>query len=72
MTGQDAAEKGVDNQQIRNAAAMSDGAVQKPLRGWRLVGVLSRCDIALYLLFRVLKILGMPNKGLIILVPVSH
>lgn len=43
MAGQDAAEKGTDEQQTKSLAAMSDdGAVQKPLRGWRLLGVLFR------------------------------
>ena len=42
MRGQDTAEMGANTQQISNAANMSDDAVQKPLRGWRLVGVLSR------------------------------
>ena len=42
MAGQDAAEKGASNQQTKDTAAMSRGAVQKPLRGWRLMGVLSR------------------------------
>ena len=42
MAGPEAAAKDMDSQQTKKAAAMSDGAVQKPLRGWRLLGVLSR------------------------------
>lgn len=39
---EDASEKGFNTQQTKNAAAMSDSAVQKPLRGWQLTGVLAR------------------------------
>ncbi len=42
MAGREAAAKAMNSQQTKSAAAMSDGAVQKPLRGWRLLGVLSR------------------------------
>ncbi|KAK0506855.1 hypothetical protein JMJ35_010709 [Cladonia borealis] len=49
MTGPEDAEKGIDSQQRNNAAAMSHGAVQKPLRGWRLMGVLSSLALGLLL-----------------------
>ena len=42
MTGQEAAGKGINNQETKNAAANSDAAIQKPLRGWQLFGVLFR------------------------------
>lgn len=42
MAVPEAAAKDMGIQQTNNVAAMSDGAVQKPLRGWRLLGVLSR------------------------------
>ena len=42
MAGPEAAAKVMNSRQPNDAAAMSDGAVQKPLRGWRLLGVLSR------------------------------
>ncbi|KAL8719831.1 MAG: hypothetical protein Q9225_003209 [Loekoesia sp. 1 TL-2023] len=49
MAGQDAAEKGINNRQNKNTAAMSEGVVQKPLRGWRLGGVLFSLALGLAL-----------------------
>ena len=42
MSSQDAAEKGIDDEPVKKADSTPDGAVQKPLQGWRLVGVLTR------------------------------
>ena len=39
---QNAAEKGIHDQQAKRATAASGAAVQEPLRGWRLSGVLFR------------------------------
>ncbi|KAL8699912.1 MAG: hypothetical protein Q9201_005739 [Fulgogasparrea decipioides] len=49
MAGHDIPEKGSNQQQSEIAAAMSGGAVQKPLRGWRLGGVLFSLALGLSL-----------------------